>query len=204
MATGPREFRIVVIAASAGGVEALSQILSELPATFPLAIAIVQHRSLSSPHLLATILRRKTRLTVKDAEEGDAIQPGFVYVAPPGVHLVVDAHRRFALVDGDKVKHVRPSGDVLFASAAEAFGSQVIALVLTGGDGDGSGGISVVKHHGGAVLCQDVASAQVSGMPRSAIATGDVDYVLPLAEIAAALQALARRYEPNVDPRVVA
>ena len=78
MATGPGEFRIVVIAASAGGVEALTHILSELPPTFPPAIAIVQHRSLSSPHLLAKILGRKTRLHVKDAEDGEAIEPGVV------------------------------------------------------------------------------------------------------------------------------
>ena len=204
MATGQGEFRIVVIAASAGGVEALSHILSELPPTFPLAIAIVQHRSLSSPHLLAKILGRKTPLHVKDAEDGEVIQAGVVYVAPPGVHLVVDEDRRFALMDGDRVKYVRPSGDVLFASAAEAFGSQVIAVVLTGGDGDGSGGILVVKQRGGVVLSQDVASAQVSGMPRSAIATGNVDYVLPLGEIAPALQSLALGIVRGADPRVVA
>jgi two-component system, chemotaxis family, protein-glutamate methylesterase/glutaminase len=199
----PREsFRIVVIAASAGGLDALSRILSQLPPTFPLAIAIVQHRSMSSPNLLATVLQRQTKLTVKTAEDGDEIDPGVVYVAPPGIHLVVTAERRFALRDGLKVKHVRPSGDVLFASAAEAFDSQVIALVLTGGDGDGSGGITVVKQHGGTVVSQDEASAQVSSMPQSAIATGDVDFVLPLSDIASALEALAVRGAGRSDPRV--
>jgi two-component system, chemotaxis family, protein-glutamate methylesterase/glutaminase len=102
-------------------------------------------------------------------------------------------------VDGLKVKHARPSGDVLFASAAEAFESRVIALVLTGGDGDGSTGISIVKQHGGTVISQDEASAVDSGMPRSAIATGDVDYVLPLAYIASALEELVGRGRTRSD-----
>jgi two-component system chemotaxis response regulator CheB len=183
-------FRIVVVAASTGGLEALSRILSQLTPTFRAAIAIVQHRSMSSPTLLAQLLQHQTKLRVKDAENGEEIHPGIVYVAPPGIHLVVDARGRFGLVDGVKVKHTRPSGDVLFASAAEAFGSRVIALVLTGGDGDGSTGISVVKEHGGTVVSQDEASAVASSMPQSAIATGDVDYVLPLAYIASALDEL--------------
>ncbi len=194
--------RIVVIVASAGGVEALSHILFDLPPTFPLCIAIVQHRSISSPNLLAKILQRQTKLRVKDAEDGDAVEPGIVYVAPPGVHLVVDATCRLTLVDGAKVKQVRPSGDVLFASAAEAFGSQVIALVLTGGDGDGSDGVVAVKKHGGTVISQDEVSAQVSSMPRAAIATGDVDFVLPLANIAWALEALALRGVARSGSRV--
>jgi two-component system chemotaxis response regulator CheB len=183
-------FRIVVIAASTGGLDALSRILSQLGPVFPAAIAIVQHRPASFPTLLARVLQYHAKLRVKDAEDGEEIHPGIVYVAPPGIHLVVDARRRFALVDGLKVKRARPSGDMLFASAAEAFESQVIALVLTGGDRDGSTGISVVKQHGGTVISQDEGSAVASGMPQSAIATGDVDYVLPLAYIASALEEL--------------
>jgi two-component system chemotaxis response regulator CheB len=184
-------FRLVVIAASAGGVTALSEILSQLSPTFPLALAIVQHRSLAAPHLLASVLQNRTRLTVQDAADGDECLPGHVYVAPPGIHLVVDAQRRLTLRDGIKVRHVRPSGDVLFASAAEAFGRELIALVLTGGDGDGADGVRIVKQHGGTVISQDEASAQVSGMPRSAIETGDVDYILSLADIAPTLEGLA-------------
>jgi two-component system, chemotaxis family, protein-glutamate methylesterase/glutaminase len=191
--TDEGRFRIVVIAASTGGLDALSRILSQLKPTFPAAIAIVQHRSMSSPNLLAQILQCRIKLKVKDAEDGEEIHPSIVYVAPPGIHLVVDSRQRFALVDGLKVKHARPSGDVLFASAAEAFESRVIALVLTGGDGDGSTGISVVKQHGGTVVSQDKETAVASGMPQSAIATGDVDYVLPLPSIASALEELVGR-----------
>jgi len=187
----PRECRIIVVAASAGGLDALSRILSELPPTFPAPLAIVQHRAMSSAHLLAELLRQRTKLTVKDAEAGDELRPGVVYIAPPGIHLVVDAGQRLALVDGVKVKHARPSGDVLFASAAEAFGPRVIALVLTGGDGDGSGGVSVVKEHGGTVISQDEASARDPSMPKAAIATGEVDYVVPLGCIASTLERLA-------------
>jgi two-component system, chemotaxis family, protein-glutamate methylesterase/glutaminase len=185
-------FSLVVVAASAGGLDALSRILSQLPPTFPAALAIVQHRGLSYPHLLADILRQRTRLRVRNAEDGDEARPGIAYIAPPGVHLVVDARQRFTLIDGAKVKHARPSGDVLFTSAAEAFGPRVVALVLTGGDGDGSGGLSVVKEHGGTVISQDEASARDPSMPKAAIATGDVDYVLPLAYIASTLERLVR------------
>ena len=183
-------FHIVVVAASAGGLDALSRILSQLPSTFPAALAIVQHRASSYPHLLADILRQRTRLGVRDAEDGDEARPGIAYIAPPGIHLVVDARRRFALIDGAKVKHARPSGDLLFTSAAEAFGPRVIALVLTGGDGDGSGGLSVVKEHGGTVISQDEASARDPSMPKAAVATGNVDYILPLASIASKLEGL--------------
>ncbi len=156
---------------------------------------------MAAPHLLTKVLQRGTGLEVKDAAEGDDCLPGCVYVAPPGIHLVVDVHGRLALRDGIKVKHVRPSADVLFVSAAEAFGSRVIALVLTGGDGDGADGIQVVKHHGGTVISQDEASAEVTGMPLSAIATGDVDYILSLRDIAPALEALAANVVPGHTTR---
>jgi two-component system, chemotaxis family, protein-glutamate methylesterase/glutaminase len=195
-------FHIVVVAASAGGLDALSRILSQLPSTFPAAVAIVQHRALSSPHLLADILRQRTKLSVRDAEDGDEARPGTVYLAPPGIHLVVDTRQRFALIDGVKVKHARPSGDLLFASAAEAFGPRAIALVLTGGDGDGSGGLSVVKEHGGIVISQDEASAREPSMPKAAIATGDVDYILPLEYIASTLEGLVLGGGATSDTRV--
>jgi two-component system chemotaxis response regulator CheB len=185
-------FRIVVVAASAGGLDALSLILSDLPSTFPAALAVVQHRAMTSPRLLAEILQRRTKLTVKNADAGDDVRAGIAYIAPPGIHLVVDARQRFALVEGEKVKHARPSADRLFASAAKAFGPRVIALVLTGGNDDGSGGVSVVKQSGGTVISQDEASARDPSMPKAAIATGAVDYVLPLDSIAAMLERLVR------------
>ncbi len=185
-------FRIVVIGASVGGLEALSRILSELPGTLAAAIAIVQHRDMRLPHLLTELLQHRTPLRVKDAEQDDAARPGIVYVAPPGIHLVVDAGKRFVLVEGAKVHHARPSADRLFISAAKAFGSRVIAVVLTGGDGDGAGGLAAVKEHGGTAISQDAQSARDPSMPRAAIATGQVDYVLPLAEIASTLSRLAQ------------
>jgi two-component system, chemotaxis family, protein-glutamate methylesterase/glutaminase len=183
-------YRIVVATASAGGIEAISSILARLSPAFPIPIAIVQHRSTLQPNRLARVLQRSTRLKVKDAEAGEAIVPGTVYLARPGAHLVVDETGRLALVDGERVKHVRPSGDVLFASAAKAFGADVIAVVLTGGDSDGADGIGRVKEAGGTVIVQDAASAKASDMPRSAIGTGAVDWILPLEEIGPALEAL--------------
>lgn len=193
-------FRVVVIASSAGGVDALSRILSQLP-SFPVAIAIVQHRSARYPSRLAHILQRHTGLEVKEASHGEAIAAGTVYLAPPGVHLVIDGDQTARLLTGAKVKHVRPCADLLFASAAKVFGKRLIGVVLTGVDGDGSEGIQCIKDRGGTVIAQDEGTSQFFSMPRTAIETGSVDFVLPLDLIAPALFALART-KARVDEQI--
>jgi two-component system chemotaxis response regulator CheB len=185
-------YAIVVIAASAGGVQALQKLLSALPHDFPLPIAVVQHRSSQAPNLLARVLGRHSALTVKLAEPGETISAGTVYLAPPHRHLVVRPGGTFALVDGHKVRHVLSSANPLFASAAEVFPGGVIAVVLTGGDSDATDGVQSVTQSGGMVIAQDEASSTVFGMPRAAIASGAVHAVLPLAEIARELRRLAK------------
>jgi two-component system chemotaxis response regulator CheB len=187
-----RRYAVVVIAASAGGIQALQKVLSRLPPDFPLPIAIVQHRTGSLPNLLARVLGRHTPLKVKTAEEGETMVPGTVYLAPPREHLIIRRDEALALVNGRKIRHVQSSANPLFASAAQVYGDGVIAVVLTGGDRDATDGVQTVRHRGGIVIAQDEATSQIFGMPHSAIASGAVNAILPLGDIAPELERLAK------------
>ena len=184
-------YDLVAIVASTGGMKALEQILAWLPADFPVPIAVVQHRSTHHPNLLARVLSRHTELAVKLAEDGEMLEPGTVYLAAPELHLVVNDNHTLGLRDGHKIRHVLSSGNPLFESAAHTLGERVIAVVLSGYDRDGTDGVQSVKKAGGTVIAQDETTSQVFSMPRSAIATGCVDQVLPVGDIGPALLELA-------------
>jgi len=183
--------KIVAIAASAGGLKAISALLAALPIDFPVPIVIVQHLSPNQPSLMAEILTRRITLFVKQAEDGETPCPGHVYLAPPDHHLLVALDCTLMLSQTDKVHHVRPSGNVLFKSLAACYGPGAVAVILTGGDGDGAAGIEAVKCAGGVTIAQDEASSESFSMPRTAIETGAVDYVLALEAIAPMLLLLA-------------
>ena len=187
-----RRYALVVMAASAGGVPAFQKVLGALPPDFPLPIAIVQHRTTSSPNLMARVLGRHTALKVKNAEAGDVLQSGTIYLAPPHQHLVVQPDRTLGVMNGRKIRHVQSSANPLFESAAEVYGDKVIAVVLTGFDSDGTDGVQTVHHRGGIVIAQDESSSHTFGMPHSAILTGAVHAILPLSDIAGELQRLAK------------
>ena len=180
-------FPVVVLAASAGGIMALCHIFGALPADWQAAIAVVQHRHPQHPGRLAAVLNRASTLPVQDARPGAWLQPGRILLAPADHHLLVEPDGRVALSTAAPVHAVRPAADILFASVAPVFTTRVIAVVLTGAASDGAQGIQRVKQWGGIVIAQDEASSQVFSMPRAAIATGAVDYVLSLAQIAPAL-----------------
>jgi two-component system chemotaxis response regulator CheB len=184
-------FWVVGVAASAGGLTALRQILEVLPRDFPAAIVIVQHLSPHHKSYLAEILARCTPLRVKQAEDGDRLHRGEAFIAPPDRHLLVNPDGTLSLTRSGRVHHVRPSADILFASMALACQERAIAVVLTGGDEDGASGARLVKAMGGTVIAQDEASSQHFDMPRAAISTGVVDYVLPVTQIAPLLSYLA-------------
>ncbi len=185
MDTSPR-YGLVAIAASAGGITALQTLLSTLPRDLPVPVAVVLHRSRREVDLLPMVLGRSSTLPVRPAEPGKPVQPGTVYVAPADAHLLVGSDRRFELMDGGRIRHVRSSADPLFSSAAHVLGP-VIGVVLTGMGEDGTDGVQAMKRAGGIVIAQDEATAEWFGMPRSAIGTGAVDYVLPLDRIGAKL-----------------
>ena len=186
---------VIAMAASAGGLQALSAILGGLPADFPAAIAIVMHLSPVHKSLLAEILGSRCRLEVKQAKTGDILCHSRVLVAPPNHHMTVVKGGRIELssADAKKVHFARPSAEPLFASVAMVYQTQAIAVVLTGGDGDGSFGVQIIKEHGGSVIAQDRPTSQDFSMPQTSIQTGDVDFILPLSEIAPKLIELINR-----------
>lgn len=183
-------FDIVTIAASFGGLEAVSGMLSALPRQFSAPIVLVQHLAQTFQSIYPEILSRKCRLPAKWAEQDERPQAGTVYVAPAGAHLVMDADLRFSLWRGPRMKFVRPSADLLFGSMAGVFRGRMIAVVMTGHGSDGAFGVNLVKSMGGRVLVQDPFTAAASGMPEAAIRTGCADFILPLAKIPPALIAL--------------
>jgi two-component system chemotaxis response regulator CheB len=183
---------VIAMAASAGGLNALSVILGGLPADFPAAIAIVMHVSPDHKSLLAEILDSRSHLGVKQAQTGDILCHSRVFVAPPNHHMSVTKGGRLELSSSsaEKVHYARPSAEPLFASVAEVYQKNAIAAVLTGGDGDGSFGVQIIKEKGGKVIAQDRPTSQDFSMPETSIKTGDVDFILPLDEIAPKLIAL--------------
>jgi two-component system chemotaxis response regulator CheB len=177
----------VGIAASAGGLAALSRVLSGLPADFPACVLVVQHLDADHRSWMAEILRQRIALRVEVARGGERLERGTVFLAPPGQHLLVGPDDVLRLTHTSKVHFVRPSADLLFTSLAESLGARAVAVVLTGTGCDGAAGALLVKQHGGTVIVQDAASAEFDGMPAAARRTGAADRVLPLAEIAGAL-----------------
>lgn len=177
---------VIAMAASAGGLNALSVILADLPANFPAAIAIVMHLSPDHKSLLAEILERRTHLVVRQTQSGDILWHSHVFVAPPNHHMSVlpGGILDLSSTTAEKIHFARPSAEPLFASVAEVYNLKAIAVVLTGGDGDGSTGVQLVKDMGGVVIAQDQTTAQDFSMPQTSIKTGDVDFILPLSGIA--------------------
>jgi two-component system, chemotaxis family, protein-glutamate methylesterase/glutaminase len=186
----PPQFDIVALAASAGGLKALTSVFAGLPAEFPAALAVVQHLDPRHRSLLAEILGRRTYLGVRQAREGDRLQPGIALVAPPDRHLLVNPDGTVSLSRAALVHFVRPSADLLFESAAASYRDRAIGVVLSGSGRDGSMGVMAIKKMGGKVIVQDENSAEFFGMPGAALETGIADMVLPLHHIAPALIAL--------------
>lgn len=187
----------MVVAASAGGLRAIIDVLAPLPADFPAAIAIVQHRGSDNPHLLIEILARNTRLRVQHAEQGAVLEAGTVYVCPPGVHMTTE--HSVHLVEGPRVEFVRPNADVMFSSVAKAYGERAIGVVLSGCGTDAAVGSLAIAHAGGTVIAQDPATAEHSGMPSSAVQLDAVEAVMAPAEIGAELQRLITRCAPTTN-----
>ena len=186
-------FDVVALAASAGGLTALSSVLADLPAGFPAGILVVQHLDPRHRSLMADILSRRTHLEVKQAEDGDRLAGGRVYIAPPNRHLLLNGDGSLSLTQTELVHFVRPSADLLFESVAASYKDRSIAVVLSGSGSDGSMGVKAIKKMGGTVLAQDQKTSEFFGMPGAAIDSGSVDFVLPLEEIAPALVTLVMK-----------
>lgn len=192
--TGVRALRgridAIVIGASAGGVEALSILLPALPADLRVSLFIVIHLPRERPSLLAEIFTRKCAVKVREAEDKMRVEPGTVYFAPPDYHLLLDEGPQLALSIDELVHFSRPSIDVLFESAADIYAERLMGIILTGANDDGTAGLAAIHRAGGVTIVQEPESAQVPVMALSALKRTPADFVLPLAEIAALLQAL--------------
>lgn len=185
-------FELIVIGTSWGGLQAIELLLSGLPKDFPLAIAIAQHRHKNAGDLLCDLLQRHSLLPVLEVEDKQAIAPAQVYLAPADYHLLVEPGN-FALSTEAPVLFSRPSIDLLFESAADAYTNRAIGIILTGANKDGSQGLATLKRRGGLAIVQEPADAESRSMPDAAIAATQVDYVLPLAKIPPCLIELAHR-----------
>lgn len=177
------KFKCIVIGVSSGGVNALGTIIPSLPAAFPLPVIIVQHISPFSDNYTTRYLDNISGIAVKEVDEKEKISAGFVYVAPPNYHVLVEEDETFSLSVEDRVNYARPSIDVLFESAADAYGQALVGIILTGANNDGSRGLKIVKERGGLAIVQDPETAEVNEMPRAAIAAAPVDHILHLEEI---------------------
>jgi two-component system chemotaxis response regulator CheB len=180
-------YDLVAVGASWGGLQAMRILLASLPPEFDVPIVFAQHRGADThPGVLAAILRSCSHMEVCEAEDKHPIERSYVYLAPPDYHLLIEGSA-LALSTEGSVQFSRPSIDVMFETAADAYRERLVAVVLTGANDDGAAGVSAVKRHGGYVIAQDPATAERSQMPIAAIETGDVDQVLRIERIGPAL-----------------
>jgi two-component system chemotaxis response regulator CheB len=180
--------QLIVIGCSLGGLEAIESILGVLPPTMP-AIAIVQHRLPGDEDRLTRLLRSHSRMPVVEPDDKTPITPGHIYVAPADYHMLIEPGWISLSIDAP-VKYARPSIDVLFESAARAYGHAVIGVILTGASDDGAEGARVLREHGGTLIVQDPATAVSAVAPRAALALAGADKTRPLVEIPTTLTAL--------------
>lgn len=180
----------VVVGASAGGVEALLKVFGQLPKGFGVPILVVLHLPDERDSQMAQVFGHRLAIPVQEAQDKQNIQPGTLYVATPGYHLSVEADRSLSLSLEEPVHHSRPSIDVLFESAADVFGPNLLAVVLTGANNDGAQGLARVRELGGITVVQDPDEAQVSTMPEAALALQEPDHILTLQGIGQLLAAL--------------
>ena len=189
-------FEIVVVGTSTGGLKALQTLLSGLPAEFSLPIVIVQHRGKDSESSLAEFLGERSSLPVIEPDDKDPLLGGHVYLAPRDYHLLIE-NRSFALSIVRPVRFARPSIDVLFESAADAFLARAIGVILTGANSDGARGLAAIKSRGGVTIVEDPSSAACRELPEAAIMQATPDWILPLPDIAPLLSTLSESVKPG-------
>ncbi|MER0042573.1 chemotaxis protein CheB [Pseudomonas sp. MGal98] len=188
-----RKPEVVVVGASAGGVEALLGLFDGLPAGYGLPLVAVLHLPDNRESLLPDLFARRLALRVKEAQDKEVLQPGTLYFAAPGYHLCIEADRSFSYSREEPVHFSRPSIDYLFESAADAYGAKAMGILLTGANQDGAAGLYTIKQRGGVTVVQDPQEAQVATMPEAALALHQPDYILSLRGILALLAELDSR-----------
>ena len=176
------ECQLIVMGASSGGLDAYSMLLRNLPASFNVPIVLAQHLH-SSAMLFSELLQKATSLIVKEAEDKEDIQPGYIYTAPPGYHLLIEPTHSFSLSVDDVVHYARPSIDVLFETAAAVYGQHLMGVLLTGANEDGAAGLKTIQDAGGIVMVQDPTTAVSSVMPEAGLKLTHTPHVYSLDEL---------------------
>ena len=176
----PRSFKVVVIGTSAGGVRALLALLAPLPATFRLPIVVVIHLPADRESKLSELFGDRLAIPVRVAEDKEPVEPANVYFAGPGYHLSLEKDHTFSLSGEEPVNYSRPSIDVVMESAADAYGTAMVGILLTGANADGAAGLARIKRQGGLTVVQSPAEAEVPTMPDSAIRKSKPDHILTL------------------------
>lgn len=182
-AAARRRIEAVVIGASAGGFEALQAMLAGLPARYRLPLVAVLHLPETHESRLAELFDHRLALQVREARDKETLAPGVLYFASPGYHLSIETDRSFSLSCEDRVSYARPSIDVLFQSAADAYGKTLAGILLTGANYDGAAGLAGMQVAGGLTIVQDPASAEIPTMPEAALRRITPDLILPIAQI---------------------
>ncbi len=188
-------YKAIVVGVSAGGFEALNTILPALPADLTLALLIVQHRPADADSYMTESLNKKCAITVKEADEKELIMPGVAYMAPANYHMLVELERTISLSTSPPVGYSRPSINVLFETAADAYGAELVGMVLTGANSDGAHGLKVIVEHGGLAVVEDPESAAEKNMPLAALKCVKRGHVLRLEQIAPFISKLALEAE---------
>ena len=183
--------KAIAIGTSHGGPEALQEILSALPANFSMPVVIVLHRRPNGKERAEKQLNSACALLVKQAEDKETVQAGTVYLAPPNYHLLVEDNETLSLSTDEKVNFSRPSIDVLFESAADVYGENLVAILLTGANSDGAEGLRIIQEAGGFTIVQNPEDAAASAMPNAALQIMKPDRVMRLSEITCYFEELA-------------
>jgi two-component system chemotaxis response regulator CheB len=183
-------YSLLVIGGSAGSLEVILKLLATLADRLSLAIIIVMHRKSTADSSFIEFLASRTSHPLKEAEDKDPIVPGYIYIAPADYHLLVEKDKTLSLDFSEKVNYSRPSIDVTFETAAEAYGNSLACLLLSGASVDGTGGLKVVKQLGGLTMVQNPTNAEVAYMPEQAIASVEVDFIVNDSEMAQVINSL--------------
>jgi two-component system chemotaxis response regulator CheB len=183
----------VAVGASAGGIDALFALLAGLQPPLAAALVVVLHLPEQQESLLPQLFAQRTALPVQEAQPNAPVQPGTIYFAPPGYHLLVEAERSFALSCDAPELFSRPANDVLFESCADGYGDRQVGIVLTGANEDGARGLATIKARGGLTAVQDPQEAVHAAMPIAAIERAAPDFVLPLAGLGTLLHTVCHR-----------
>ena len=192
-------YELVVVGVSAGGLQALCTIAGALTVDFSMAVVIVQHRSMDS-YALCDVRQDCTRLPIHEITDKEPIVAGNIFLAPPDYHVLVE-RGYFSLSVDDPIRHSRPSIDLMFETAADAYGRDVIGVVLTGANHDGAYGLRQIVDRGGAAIVQDPATAEVAVMPRAALAAVPEATVVAVEDVAPLLLSLQRAGTPRTGTR---